>query len=283
MIESDLVPSAVDSLLHLALSEDIGTGDITTLACIPPEAHIDANLLAKEDLVLAGLPFFGRVFSLLDSRVTVFMSFPDGTAIPAGTVVATVSGPARSILTGERTALNLLQRMCGTATMARRYVDAIDGLPARIVDTRKTTPGMRYLEKYAVRQGGAANHRFTLDSGVLIKDNHIAACGGLTAAVEAARQNAPHLLRVEVECTTLALVDEAVAAGADVILLDNMTTPMMAEAVARIRAAAPRCLIEASGGLTLERLREVAETGVDFLSVGALTHSARAMDLSLEF
>jgi len=283
MYDSDLVPSAVDSLLHLALAEDIGTGDVTTIACVPPEAHIDARLLAKEDLVLAGLPFFARVFGLLDNRVTVFLSFPDGTFIPAGTVVATVSGPARSVLTGERTALNLLQRLSGTATLTRRFVEAIDGLPARIVDTRKTTPGMRYLEKYAVRKGGARNHRFTLDSGVMIKDNHIEACGSLTAAVMAARANVPHLLKIEVECTTLALVDEAIAAEADVILLDNMSTEMMREAVQRIRALAPRCLIEASGGLSLDRVREVAETGVDLLSVGALTHSARGMDLSLEF
>jgi nicotinate-nucleotide pyrophosphorylase (carboxylating) len=283
MMESDLVPPAVDSLLHLALAEDIGTGDITTIACVPPEAHIDAQLLAKEDLVVAGLPFFARVFGMVDQRVTTFPSFPDGTFIPAGTVVATVSGPARSVLTGERTALNLLQRLSGTATLARRFVEAIDGLPARIVDTRKTTPGMRYLEKYAVRQGGATNHRFTLDSGVLIKDNHIAACGGLTAAVVAARAHAPHLLKIEVECTTLELVDEALVAGADVILLDNMSTAMMREAVLRIRERAPRCLIEASGGLSLGRVREVAETGVDLLSIGALTHSARAVDFSLEF
>lgn len=283
MNESDIIPSAVDSLLHLALAEDIGTGDITTIACIAPEAHVDAQVLAKEDLVLAGLPFFARVFAMVDNRVTTFPSFPDGTFIPANTIIATVSGPARSVLTAERTALNLLQRLSGTATLTRRFVEAIDGLPARIVDTRKTTPGMRFLEKYAVRQGGAANHRFTLDSGVLIKDNHIAASGSLTAAVLAARAHAPHLLKIEVECTTLDLVDEAISARADVILLDNMTTAMMFEAVGRIRTRSPHCLIEASGGLSLGRVREVAETGVDLLSIGALTHSARAMDLSLEF
>lgn len=273
----------VDALLTLALREDIGTGDITTLACVDAEARIDARLLARERLVLAGLPFFARVFALLDPAVSVTQQAEEGAEVPENTVVATVSGPARSVLTGERTALNLLQRLSGTATLARRFSEAVAGLPARIVDTRKTTPGMRTLEKYAVRMGGAANHRMTLDSGILIKDNHIVAAGGLTAAVRRARAAAPHLLKVEVEVTSLALLEEALAVGADVIMLDNMTTAMMREAVSRVRAVAPATLVEASGGLSLGRVREVAETGVDLLSVGALTHSARGMDLSLEF
>jgi nicotinate-nucleotide pyrophosphorylase (carboxylating) len=273
----------VDALLMLALGEDIGTGDVTTQACVAADAWIDARLLAREALVLAGLPFFARAFALLDPRVTVTPAAAEGAEVAANTVVATVSGPARSVLTGERTALNLLQRLSGTATLTRRFVEAIAGLPARIVDTRKTTPGMRFLEKYAVRMGGAANHRMTLDSGVLIKDNHIVASGGLTAAVERARANVPHLLKIEVEVTTLALLEEALAVHADVIMFDNMSTAMMREAVARVRAVAPRTLLEASGGLSLGRVREVAETGVDLLSIGALTHSARGVDLSLEF
>ena len=273
----------VDALLMLALGEDIGTGDVTTQACVAPDAWIDARLLAREGLVLAGLPYFARAFALLDPRVTVTPTAAEGAEVAANTVVATVSGPAQSVLTGERTALNLLQRLSGTATLTRRFVEAIAGLPARIVDTRKTTPGMRFLEKYAVRVGGAANHRMTLDSGVLIKDNHIVAAGGLTAAVARARANVPHLLKVEVEVTTMALLEEALAVHADVIMLDNMSTAMMREAVARVRAVAPRTLVEASGGLSLGRVREVAETGVDLLSIGALTHSARGVDLSLEF
>jgi nicotinate-nucleotide pyrophosphorylase (carboxylating) len=273
----------VDALLMLALGEDIGTGDVTTQACVAPDAWIDARLLAREGLVLAGLPYFARAFALLDPRVTVKPTAAEGAEVAANTVVATVSGPAQSVLTGERTALNLLQRLSGTATLTRRFVEAIAGLPARIVDTRKTTPGMRFLEKYAVRVGGAANHRMTLDSGVLIKDNHIVAAGGLTAAVARARANVPHLLKVEVEVTTMALLEEALAVHADVIMLDNMSTAMMREAVARVRAVAPRTLVEASGGLSLGRVREVAETGVDLLSIGALTHSARGVDLSLEF
>jgi len=277
------IPAQVDHLIQLALSEDVGTGDVTTAACIPPDLEIEAQLLAKEPLVLAGLPFFQRVFEVLDGRVAVAPRFPDGTLIPPGTVVADLQGPARSLLVGERTALNILQRLSGTATLTRRWVEAIDGTGARVCDTRKTTPGMRYMQKYAVAVAGGSNHRFGLDSGVLIKDNHIAACGSLTDAVSRCRQSAPHLLKIEVEVTSLELVDEAIAAGADVILLDNMATDTMIAAVQRIRAAARPVLIEASGGLSLERAREVAETGVDLLSVGALTHSAVSADLSLEF
>jgi nicotinate-nucleotide pyrophosphorylase (carboxylating) len=277
------LPAQVDHLLHLALSEDIGTGDLTTTACVPADVEGAARLIAKDLLVLAGLPFFQRVFEILDGRVEVVAHFPDGTLIPPGTVVAELSGPARSILVGERTALNVLQRLSGTATLTRRWVEAIDGTVARICDTRKTTPGMRYMQKYAVAVAGGSNHRFGLDSGVLIKDNHIAACGGLTAAVERCRRSAPHLLKIEVEVVDLGLVDEAIAAGADVILLDNMPTDTMIAAVHRIRDSGKPILIEASGGLTLARAREVAETGVDLLSVGALTHSAPSADLSLDF
>lgn len=277
------LPAQVDHLIQLALAEDVGTGDVTTMACIAPDTLTGARVLAKEVLVLAGMPFFQRVFEMLDPQVEVTTLFPDGTLIPPGTVVAQLYGPARSILIGERTALNIIQRLSGTATVTRRWVEAVDGTRARVCDTRKTTPGMRFMQKYAVAVAGGSNHRFGLDSGVLIKDNHIAACGSLTEAVHRCRRAAPHLLKIEVEVVNMAMVDEAVAADADVILLDNMSTEMMIEAVQRIRGASSRILIEASGGLTLDRAREVASTGVDLLSVGALTHSAPSADLSLDF
>lgn len=287
-MESDIhhvtpMPSQVDHLLQLALSEDIGTGDVTTQACIAADLVVGARLLAKESLVLAGLPFFVRVFELLDGHVEVECLFPDGTHIPAGTVVAELRGPARSLLIGERTALNVIQRLSGTATLTRRWVEALEGTTARVCDTRKTTPGMRYMQKYAVAVAGGSNHRFGLDSGVLIKDNHIAACGSITRAVERCRRFAPHLLKIEVEVVNLEMVDEAVQARADVILLDNMDTDTMIAAVQRIRASGQAILIEASGGLTIGRAREVAQTGVDLISVGGLTHSAMSADLSLEF
>ncbi|MCC6620317.1 MAG: carboxylating nicotinate-nucleotide diphosphorylase [Deltaproteobacteria bacterium] len=277
-----MIPSNVDALIQLALAEDVGNGDQTTLACIPAHLESRGRLLAKDVMVVAGVPFFTRVFQLLDPRVQVVVHCEDGTLVPRGTVVCDVFGPTRALLVGERTALNIIQRLCGVATLTRRFVEAVAGSGVSIADTRKTSPGMRFMQKYAVRCGGGSNHRFGLDSGVLIKDNHIIACGSLTAAVERARRQAPHLLKIEVEATTLALVDEAIAARADVILLDNMDTPMMAEAVQRIRTNRPGVLIEASGGLSLERLPEVAATGVDILSIGALTHSAPSADLSLE-
>jgi len=273
MFDPGMIPSSADALIN---------GDQTTLATIPEDLESRARLLAKDVLVVAGLPFFARTFQLLDPRIEVTMFVEDGTLVPRGTVVAEVAGPTRSVLVGERTALNIVQRLCGVATITRRYVEAVAGTGARIADTRKTSPGMRFMQKYAVRCGGGSNHRFGLDSGVLIKDNHIAAAGGLTLAVERARRLAPHLLKIEVEATTLALVDEAIAARADVIMLDNMDTPMMAEAVSRIRTNRPGVLVEASGNLTLERVAEVAAVGVDILSIGALTHSAPSSDLSLE-
>jgi len=282
MTDPGNIPSNVDALIRLALAEDVGNGDITTLACIPERLETRARLLAKDVMVVAGLPFFTRTFQLLDPSVTVSVQCPDGTLVPRGTIIADLQGPARSLLIGERTALNIVQRLSGVATLTRRFVEAVQGTGATIADTRKTSPGMRFMQKYAVRCGGGSNHRFGLDSGVLIKDNHIIACGSLGAAVERARRVAPHLLKIEVEATTLALVDEAIAARADVILLDNMDTPMMAEAVQRIRTHRPGVLIEASGGLSLERVREVAAVGVDILSIGALTHSAPSADLSLE-
>lgn len=272
----------VDALLKLALAEDIGTGDVTADACIPADLVWSGRLLAKEALTLAGLPYFARTFELLDPRVVVKPLLADGADVADRTVVAEVTGPARSLLTGERTALNVVQRLSGTATLTRRWVKALEGTGARVVDTRKTTPGMRTMQKYAVAVAGGTNHRFGLDSGVLIKDNHISACGSIAAAVEMCRQRAPHLLKIEVEVVDLAMVHQAVQAKADVILLDNMDTAMMTEAVHIIRASGREILIEASGGLTLERAREVALTGVDLISVGGLTHSAKSADLSLE-
>jgi len=283
MMNLNPMPAQVDHLLRLALAEDVGTGDVTTTACIPADAQSVGRLLAKEQLVLAGVPFFERVFALLDPRVEVTPLFPDGLLIPSGTVVAEVRGPSRSLLIGERTALNVLQRLCGTATLTRRWVEALAGTNAKVCDTRKTSPGMRTMQKYAVAVAGGANHRFGLDSGVLIKDNHIAACGSLTEAVHRCRRLAPHVLKVEVEAVDLPMVDEAIASGADIIMLDNMATDLLVASVQRIRAASRPILIEASGGLTLTRAREVALTGVDFISVGGLTHSAASADISFDF
>ncbi|PIE19990.1 MAG: nicotinate-nucleotide diphosphorylase (carboxylating) [Proteobacteria bacterium] len=281
--QSRLIQPQIDALIALALAEDVGTGDQTTQATIPADAQATAYVMAKETLVLAGMRFFARVFHHVDPEVVVEVLVEDGAEVGRGTDVAKVRGRARSLLVGERTALNILQRLCGTATTARRYAEAVAGTGARICDTRKTTPGMRVMQKYAVAVGGASNHRFGLDSGILIKDNHIEAAGGLTPAIERARASAPHGLKIEIETKTLAEVDEAIAARADIIMLDNMDTPTMAEAVRRVRASSYPILVEASGNLTLPRLREVAEVGVDLLSVGALTHSAGSSDLSMKF
>lgn len=274
-----------EQIVDLALAEDIGTGDITTLAIIPEAARADGFLLAKQAGVVSGLQAAAFVFARVDPRVVFLPVVRDGDEIAPGDTLATVSGPARSVLTGERVALNLLQRLSGVATITRAYVQEVAGTGARVVDTRKTTPGMRLLEKAAVRHGGGANHRFGLADGVLIKDNHLAALGApgsdrVTRAVQLARCHAPHTLRIEVEVTTLAEVEEAVAAGADVIMLDNMAPELMRRAVELV---AGRVILEASGGITLATARAVAETGVDLLSAGALTHSAPSLDISLEF
>ncbi|MDX2165462.1 MAG: carboxylating nicotinate-nucleotide diphosphorylase, partial [Deltaproteobacteria bacterium] len=258
---------AVADLIRTALAEDVGRGDVTTRLTVPRGAGAHGTLLAKQDGVLAGLPLVARVFDALGGGVTVQALATDGDAFSAGTKLATVEGPAATVLIGERLALNLVQQLSGVATLTRQYVDAVRGTKARIIDTRKTTPGLRALEKYAVRMGGGGNHRAGLDDGILIKDNHLVAAGGVAAAVGAARAGAPHGLRIEVECATLAQVDQALAAGADALLLDNMAPDQMAEAVRRI---AGRALVEASGGVTLATVRAIAETGVDLISVGAL-------------
>lgn len=270
----------LDAFLRHALEEDIGTGDITTLSCIPSDRQSKGNFRAKEDMVVCGLEVLTRVFELLDPSVRVTPMTSDGSRVASGEVLAEIRGPAQSILTGERTALNLLQHLCGIATGTAQAVAQVEGTKARITDTRKTLPGLRVLEKYAVLTGGGSNHRFNLSDGVLIKDNHIVAAGGITAAVQAVRRRAPHTLKIEVETTTLAEVDEALSAGADIIMLDNMSIPNMTAAVQKVNG---RVMVEASGNMGDKDLKQVANTGVDLISIGALTHSVRAADISLQF
>jgi nicotinate-nucleotide pyrophosphorylase (carboxylating) len=270
--------SAVEPIVRLALAEDIGRGDLTTAATVPPGATARAEIVQKAPGVLCGLPVVETVFALLDPRVHLTPLAEEG-SWGERRVVATLAGPAAAILTGERTALNFLQRLSAVATMARRAAEIVAGTGAVVLDTRKTTPGMRVLEKYAVRVGGCHNHRAGLDDGILIKDNHIRAAGGITAAVTAARRRAAPGMRVEVEVTTLAELDEALAAGVDLVLLDNFDVDGLRAAVTH---AAGRARLEASGGITLANLAAVAATGVDYISLGALTHSAGALDFSLE-
>ena len=270
--------TGLDSIIEQALREDIHTGDITTLAVVPERVPARARLLAKEPLVVAGLAVAGRVFTTVDAEVRFAPCWAEGARVAAGSLLAEVSGDAASLLQGERVALNLLQRLCGIATLTARYVEAVRGTGARIVDTRKTTPGLRMLEKYAVRVGGGINHRTGLYDGVLIKEKHIASAGGIIAAVRRARAYIPHTLKIEVETESLDQVAEALEAGAEIIMLDNMEIGTMRQAVALIDG---RALVEASGGVNLETVRAIAETGVDIISVGALTHSARAMDISM--
>lgn len=273
-----LEPWQIEALVERFLAEDIGRGDRTTEAVVPEDLHGTARIEAREPAVVAGLEVARVCFAKL-GEVSWEPLVAEGDPVVAGDVVVRLRAPMRTILTGERTALNLLQRLSGIATMTRRYVDAIGTAPAQVVDTRKTTPGLRVLEKYAVRVGGGSNHRAGLDDGILIKDNHIAAAGSVSEAVTRARATAPHGLKVEVEVQTLDELDDAIAAGAEAILLDNMSPQMVRDAVAR---AGGKALLEASGGITLDTVSEYAETGVDLVSVGALTHSVRAIDLSLE-
>ncbi|MEW6183181.1 MAG: carboxylating nicotinate-nucleotide diphosphorylase [Bacillota bacterium] len=269
----------LDRLIDRALDEDIGAGDCTTRAIVP--AHVSARgvFVTREDGVIAGLPVAERVYTRLNPAVRCDYRVVEGSRVEAGAVLAEVHGPARAILTGERVALNFLRHLSGIATRTAFMVERISGLPARVVDTRKTTPVMRSLEKYAVRIAGGKNHRFGLYDGILIKDNHIRVAGGVKEAVKLAREGAPHGLRIEVEAETLTQVEEALAAGAEIIMLDNMPVALMQEAV---RLIGGRSVIEASGGITEENIRAVAATGVDLISVGALTHSVRALDISLE-
>ncbi len=267
-------------LIQTALREDLATGDITTLSVIDKDREAHGRFIAKEDGIVCGLSLIADVYHALDEEVNVVYHVPEGGRIRRGDLVAEVFGRAVSLLSGERVALNLLQHLSGIATATSKAVEAVEGYKARITDTRKTTPGMRVLEKYAVRVGGGSNHRFCLADGILIKDNHIVAAGGITAAVEAARKNAPHTLKIEVEVETRAQTEEALAAGADIIMLDNMSCPEMKECVELIGG---RAMVEASGNMGERNLAEVAATGVDIISIGALTHSVKALDISLKF
>jgi nicotinate-nucleotide pyrophosphorylase (carboxylating) len=270
---------AAQTLIDLALAEDLGTGDLTSRTTIPADTMARGVLQAKAPGVLAGLPVAAQTMHTVDPTLVFTPLLPEGAAVTPSEHLAEITGPARSLLTAERTALNFLQRLCGIATITAHYIEAVAGTRACIVDTRKTLPGHRVLDKYAVRVGGGHNHRFNLSDGVLIKDNHIAAVGGIQAAIRAARAGAPHTVKIEVEVENLAMVAQAVAAGADIIMLDNMSLDEMRAAVDYI---AGRALTEASGGVTLDRVRAIAECGVDMISVGALTHSVPAMDISLD-
>ena len=272
-------------LIRQALEEDGAEADVTTLSTVPIEEQTQANIITRQAGVIAGLAVAVATFRELDQRVSVETLLEDGAVVMHGQVLASISGPARSVLSAERVALNFLGHLSGIATLTAQCVRALEGTGARILDTRKTTPGLRSLEKEAVRLGGGQNHRFNLSDGVLIKDNHIKAAGGISQAISFARRQAPHLLKIEVECETLAEVREALATGADVILLDNMPVETMRSAVELIRSTSPKVLIEASGsiGTNPVKLAAVAATGVDFISLGAITHSAPQFDVSLEF
>jgi len=265
-------------LIRLALEEDIGAGDITTDALIAPESTATAVIFAKEPLIIAGLRLAQEIFITLDPAASFDTTFEDGDRVDSNDDILTVRGTSRALLTGERTALNFLQRLSGISTNTRKYVDRVAGTGVRLTDTRKTTPGWRSLEKYAVTVGGAHNHRFGLYDAVLIKDNHIAACGGISEAVAKVRSDKAPPRQIEVEVADLDQVNEALESGADIIMLDNMDLTDVRKAVTVVNG---RALIEVSGGVTLDRLAEIADTGVDIISIGALTHSARAVDISM--
>lgn len=276
-----VLPAVVwEPIVRGALREDLGrAGDQTTDAIVPGDARATARIVARASGIISGLPMATAAFGMLDGRAETAPSVSDGDAVAAGATLAVASGPARAIMTAERVALNLLGKLSGIATATRSIVDAVAGTGTTVACTRKTTPGLRALEKYAVRCGGGANHRFGLDDAVLIKDNHLVVAGGVAAAVQRARNAVGHLVKIEVEVDTLAQLDEALAAGVDAILLDNMTVAELRDAVDR---AAGRVVLEASGGITPETARAVAATGVDVLSVGWLTHSAPSLDVALE-
>ena len=269
----------IERLIRDALDEDIGAGDLTTMATIPAEVLGTGLFRAKKEGVVAGLVLLQRIFYFIDHRIELRLLTHDGASVFPAMVVAEAEGPVRALLLTERTALNFLQRLSGTATLTRKYVEAVKDFPCKVLDTRKTTPGLRTLEKYAVRMGGGTNHRIGLYDAALVKDNHIEATGSIGEAVKAVRRHAPFMAKVEVEVGNLKQVQEAIEAGADVIMVDNMTIAQMAEAV---RLVNKRAWVEASGGITLENIRQVAETGVDFISSGALTHSAPVVDFNMK-
>ncbi len=274
----------VADTIRAALQEDLGlAGDITTNAIIPPDAASEATLALREDGCVAGLPLAEAAFRALDPEIVIEPHVKEGAVASAGSVIARLSGKTRAILTAERVALNLLQRLSGIATATRHFVDAVAGTHARIVCTRKTTPGLRAFEKYAVRAGGGFNHRFGLFDAVLIKDNHIAAAGSVSAAIERLRAANGHLVKIEVEVDTLAQLEEALQYSVDAVLLDNMAVPELKNAVARAKLVRPGILCEASGGVRLVTVRAIADTGVDMISAGALTHSVKSLDIGLDF
>ncbi|GGD99718.1 carboxylating nicotinate-nucleotide diphosphorylase [Paenibacillus nasutitermitis] len=273
---------ALKEQIRAWLAEDIGAGDVTSWTTIPAGSQSKAVIHVKDNGILAGMPIARLVFETVDPSLVFHALAADGDAVQRGTVLAEVEGSTHSLLTGERLALNLLQRLSGIATKTRAFVDAIEGLPVRLADTRKTTPGHRLLEKYAVRIGGGSNHRFGLYDAVMIKDNHIKGSGGISAAVEAARRQIPHTMKIEVETETLEQVEEALACAADIIMLDNMPHERMKEARQRIKTHSPHVIVEASGGVNLSTVRAIAECGVDVISVGGLTYSFDSLDISLD-
>ena len=268
----------IDRLIKLALEEDIGIRDLTTSAIVDRGTEGNAHVIAKEDMVLAGIEVFHRIFMVLNSKARLNKFFKDGEHVRSDDIIAEIFCDVSDLLMGERVALNFLQRLSGIASLTHMYVEKIKGYNAQVVDTRKTTPGWRTLEKYAVKMGGGKNHRSGLFDGVLIKDNHIKACGGIRSAIEKAKENIPHISKIEVEVSDLNQVREAVDSGADIIMLDNMDIAEMEKAVQLINK---RAVVEASGGVNLDTIADIAKTGVDLISVGALTHSARACDISM--
>jgi nicotinate-nucleotide pyrophosphorylase (carboxylating) len=276
---SSIYRSSIDKIISIALEEDLGPGDITTSAIVDPTTKGKARVLAKEEITLAGIDVFSMVFSRVDPEIAVEFDYHDGDVVPNGKDICIVEGLLRGILSGERTALNFLQHLSGIATLTRKFVEKTSPFNVRVVDTRKTTPGLRILEKYAVTVGGGFNHRFGLFDGILIKDNHIAIAGSLSEAVKRMKARMPHTLRVEIEVDDVTDIEEAIAAGADAILLDNMSLEELTEAVS---IAGGRVLLEASGGITLESVEEIAKTGINLVSIGSITHSVRSMDISLE-
>lgn len=278
----DLNMELIRKHIRLWLEEDIGTGDVTTLTTIPLEHASKGIIHVKEDGIVCGLRIAQEVFAVVDASLLFETKVVEGSSVNKGTILAEVEGNTRSILLGERLSLNLMQRLSGIATKTREFVDALEGVPTRLVDTRKTTPGHRLLEKYAVRVGGGHNHRFGLYDAVMIKDNHIKGSGGITQAVQAARQQIPHTMKIEVEVENFDQLHEALAAGADIIMLDNMIPAKMKEAVSIIKSKAPHIVVEGSGSVTPRTIKAMAETGVDVISVGRLTYSVAALDISLD-
>jgi nicotinate-nucleotide pyrophosphorylase (carboxylating) len=278
----ELQTELIKKNLQLWLEEDIGMGDVTTMTTIVGDHQSKGIIHVKESGIVAGLPVAAAVFALVDPKLRFEAKVIEGQVVTKGTVLAEVSGSTRHILLGERLALNLMQRMSGIATRTRQFVDALEGLPVRLVDTRKTTPGHRLLEKYAVRVGGGHNHRFGLFDAVMIKDNHIKGSGGVAEAIRAARAQIPHTMKIEIEVENTEQLEQALSAQPDIIMLDNMTNDQMRSAVMHMRSVAPHILVEASGSVTLETVRGIAETGVDVISVGRLTYSVQALDISLD-